>query len=121
MKNQVIWLLLTAFLFGCATTKTVVEPGLPALALKEAAIRRTTRGITASLTLPAGIYRPAFRDKDGIYYQPESPMIILGHITPRSYVFVSAADPRKHAYWLEGYAVVDWFDSPLPFEVSALK
>ena len=94
---------------------------MPVLILKESVARRTTRGLTALVTLPPNVYRPSFKDQAGIYYHPDTPMVILGQPSPRSYVFVSYADAKKQAYWLEGYAVLDWFESPIPFEQTSGK
>jgi hypothetical protein len=114
--RRVSALLFSLILLGCGTAKMSVDSTVPPLTLKVGVERRTTRGLTATVQLPAGSYRPVFKDGDGIYYRPDAHLIVGSAPQPTGYVFIPFSNKNRQGLWLNGYAVIDWFDDPVPFE-----
>lgn len=99
--------LAVAFLAGCATTKQAITGNEPSIRLEAAQTVRSTRGITAEVTFPAGEYRPAFRDRAGVYYRPTAEIILRGKVLPESYLFIPDDRSQPPALWIEGSLGVD--------------
>ena len=104
-------------LAGCATTKApIARPG-PPLVLETPQDVRTSRGLTVALRLPAGEYRPVFRDKAGTYYRPDGSIIIWGKPVSDAFIFMPD-DGGVPALWLEGSLKTDPLTPALLFSSS---
>lgn len=77
---KTILFILCLALAGCATHQQVIPPGTPSLWLAEPCERTAIAfGPDASVILPAGEYRPIYRDTHGTYYAPAAAIIAFGN------------------------------------------
>jgi hypothetical protein len=95
---------------GCATHKSAVS--LPPLQLDQPEVRITTGLQAGRWQFPAGEYVAAFRDEQGVYYKPPTPIILRGSPSPEIYLFV--ANDGRHGAYSEGAAVSLMLKEPLP-------
>lgn len=99
---------------GCASVKGPVSASEPNLYLEKPEVRKKD-GVT--FTLPEGEYRPAWRDKDGVYYMPPVPILtqfIFG-AHPQENVLAFVGNDGRHAIYITGMVRVRYFKDRLPF------
>lgn len=100
---------------GCVPPKQAIISPTPSLFLENATTRRTTRGITAEFTFPAGEYRAKFGEDRGIFYEPIASVIRNGKpVTMR----ILVSKDGRHGVALDTAYMIDWLSEPLPFRAA---
>lgn len=104
--------ILSVILIGCATPKTPVS--LPPVTLEQTATRLTTGMNKGTWHFPRGEYLAAYRDSEGVYYKPPTPIILGDHPYPEIFLFVG--DDGRHAVYKDGTAIVMVLTEKLPIK-----
>src|SRR5438552_3723140 len=97
--------LLFSLLLVVASCKSVqtISDGTPSIRLDH---QETRRSGVIGVTFPAGVYRPSFQTKNGVYYDAPSKLVVssLGYKRPkRGGLFVPhmKAANQKQGFWLD--------------------
>jgi hypothetical protein len=98
---------------GCVLPTRPLQGVEPALYLSETVQRETTRRIDPTATIQHGTFRPVFTGEDGVFYEPERPIIF--YRPDRDIVLFVGRDGR-HGIYKVGLATVLYFKEPLPLE-----
>lgn len=108
--RALLLLILSVIFIGCATPKTPVS--LPPVTLEQNATRQSVGINKGTWHFPQGDYLAAFRDADGVYYKPPTP-ILLGSM-PYAEVFLFIGDDGRHGVFIDGTAIVIVLTEKLP-------